>query len=836
MILTCALAAALLLIATLVGSAVVAALAPARIDRAFMAAASPLLGVAGLLAVLDVTGLWLPLRVGGWVVPFLALASAVFLLWKRALPRPRPGAVVVVLLGIAVGALPTALVGRATAVALTNDDATYYLAAAERLVAHPWLDHPDDGRGTFCLSELLVHGWLWRTGVAELTGVVLALAQVDGPVAIAVITSALTGLVAQAAGAIGVALGIPRRPWWSPALATLGVVLSAAPIFLAWQHLLGQLFAFALFPVALASLARASIHGTGRRIVPAALLIGGAMTVFADAAPVMFLGVVSVVFLGGITGLRHRLARVVSTGILAVSLFPVTFWRAAWAAWGTVMVRAPAELNGLFPQRGWLDRQPIDDLATVVGVDPWPPWPAPWPPTAASVIELAAVAAALVLLSAATFRARRRPGVLAAAGAVAVVVAVIMIFVSNRYVEAKCLLLEASLVIPAVAAAGFLLPRRRWLVAAFAVWLAGDLAAAGQLARPSAFHVVDESDHDRLAGALARIPPGSLLVLDGFGAPTDVVHDEHRAMRAAHLDGLVPIQPGLDGGFFKPICTDPEVLIVPTVGWALQRAGTESLSGGQVVERFGRFTLRQVDLSGDDGVVGAWAPTHGWMRAETEPDGTVFRWGESRAAGTLRVVTRAGCGRLTGEVRSVDAVGSYSITVRDTVMIESALTPTWTRFLTGVFLARDAFNVELRAFVSSPDEAHAIALRNLAFTPDASCVTDVARAGGVPARHLFPDVLRATNTYVVGPATGARCGPIVVTIEAPGSGEVVVGAGNDRRVTTVHAGRLDASSMSADFRRVGAFSVQRVSEGDVSDDWLVVALRLRPEPCEDSAP
>jgi hypothetical protein len=836
MILVCILAGGFLLLATLVGSAVAVALAPARADRAFVAAAAPLLGVAVLLAVLDLVELWFPLRAGAWVVPAVALFGTAHLLWKRALPRPRVGAIAVVLLGVAAGALPTALVGRATTVALTNDDATYYLAAAERLVSHPWLEHAGDGLGAYCLSEAVVHGWLWRTGVPNLTGVVIALARVDGTVAIAVVTSVLTGLVAQAAIALGVAFGVPRRPWWPRALAAMGVVISAAPIFLGWQHLLGQLFAFALFPVGLVSLGRASLHGGARRIILAGLLLGAAMNVFADAAPVMFLGVVSVLFLGGARGVLHRVARMASAGVLAAALFPVTFWRAAWAAFGTIFVRAPAELRGLFRQRGWLDRAPVDDLATLVGVDPWPPWPAPWPPTPASLVEYAAVAAALVLLAVVIVRERRRPGLLAAVASVVLVVAVVMICVSNRYMRAKCLLFEASLAIPSVAAASLLFPRPRWVVASFVVWLMGDLAAAAQLARPKGFHVVDEPDHDRLAGALARIPPGSLLFLDGFGAPADVVHDEHRAMRAAHVDGIVPIQPGLDGGFFKPICQDPEVRAVPDVGWALQRAGAEGITGGEIVERFGRFTLRKVDLSTDDEVVGAWAPTHGWMRAETEPDGTVFRWGETFAAGTLRVVTRGGCGRLTGEVRSVDAVGSYSVTVNGTQTMTDKLTPIWAAFRTGVFSARAAVLVEIHAFVAAPDEAHTIAVRSVAFTPVPSCLAAVARLGEGPRDDLFPDALRGTNTYLVGPASGVRCGAVVATVDATGSGGLVVAAGGDRIVTSTGSARVEASSPPVDFRRVNAFSFQRVVEGDASSDWRVFALRVRPTPCQNDVP
>lgn len=557
MILSSVVAVGFLLLASLIGSALVATLGPHARDRDFLTSSAPLLGVAVLLAMLDVVELWVPLRWAAWLIPIVAAVSLGVLVKRRALRWPGALAIVVVLLGVAVGALPTAIVGRPMG-ALTNDDATYYLAAAEQLVAHPWLEHVNGGEGTACLSEELVHGWLWRTGVANLVGSSLALARVSGPAAISAVTATLMGLVAQASLALGVAAGLRRKPLWRRAIPAAAVVVSAAPAFLGWQHLLGQLAAFAFFPLGLTALARATTHGGIRRFIPAALLLGAAMNTFADSAPVMFLGVVAVLFFGGVRAVGHRLSRAAAVGILAAALFPMTFWRAAWGAYGTVFVRAPAERRGLFPQRGWLERSPIDDVGTLVGVDPWPPWPAPWPLTALAVLQYLAAIAAIILLIAVLWRERRRPGLPAAALSIAVVTIGMIIIISNRYLLGKCLLFEASIIIPAVALAAFVRPNLA-LKGLFVAWLAGGVAAFAQLARPSGFHVVDDADHDHLAVALERIGPSDVLVLDGFGAPTDTVHDEHRAMRAAHANGIVPIQPGLDGGFFKPRCEDPAV-------------------------------------------------------------------------------------------------------------------------------------------------------------------------------------------------------------------------------------------------------------------------------------
>ena len=418
-----------------------------------------------------------------------------------------------------------------------------------------------------------------------------------------------------------------------------------------------------------------------------------------------------------------------------------------------------------------------------------------------------------------------------------VMVALVVVFVSNRYLRAKCLLLEASLVIPVIAMASRLVPRRRWPVAAFVVWLAGDLAALGQLARPGGFHVVDQPDHDRLAGALARVPPGSLLALDGFGAPADVVHDEHRAMRAAHAHGLSihsarPRWRLLQTDLRRPgRSRGTRCGVGASAGRArrLSAAATSSnASGASPCARWTSRTRVPCSARGLRPTVGC-APRPSPMAPSSGGE-------KALAAGTVRAVTQAWCGRLAGEVRSVNGTGSYSVTVNGTLTATDVLTPIWTPFRTGAFSSREAVPVEVRAFVAAPDDAHVIALRRLAFVADPLCLNVVAQQGEGPRDDLFPDVLSATNTYVVGPAIGVHCGTLVATIKARSAGAVVVGAGSDGRSTSFGPGRVEASSLPLDFRRVSSISIRRVIDGDPGQDWRVLGLRVRPEACQDESP
>jgi hypothetical protein len=822
------LAAALLLAcATFVGKALLSLLDPGETRRPFFDALTPVLGLAALLALLDLVVLFVPLRIGAWSVPLVSVLSLAWLVRRKKELRPPIGDTVAGLVGLAMGAVPMLAVRRATVVALTNDDATYYLSAGERLMSFKWHDFPGEGTGVHCLSEQLMHLWNWRVGVPNLVATGATVFRVDATVAIPIVTMLLFAMVAHAGIAIALALGSDHRARARGAVG-VAVAISAAPAFLAWQHLLGQLLAFSFFPAALAALAFAIESGDRRHYVLSALLVGAGMNGFADAAIPLIAGGLMVMSLGS-APLGQRVRRGAMVAVASMALFPVTTWRAFWAAYGTVAYRAKIETRGLFLQRGWLPRTPLDDFATLVSVDPWPPWPAPLPPTVASAIEIAATLAALALLVSLVIRARHRRGALVCTGLAAAAVLGVMLGVGNRYLRAKLLLLDAAVVVPAIASTIGRASTRRWEQAAAATWALGGLFACVQLARPEGFHVVDTEQHERFARELSRVPAGSLFVLDGFGAPSDVVHDEHRAFRAAHHAGLVPIQPGLDGGFYKPRCTDPTLTSVPSDGWALQRTTSETLSRGEIVSRFGDFALVHASFATPGAVVGAWAPTHGFLRVEREPDGTVFRWAERSSAGVLHVVTATGCGRLTGEVRSVASDGTFTLTTGERVIALGALTPKWTTLRTELLGAVGPVPITLRADIAAPDESHALALRKVSFEPAPSCATAVAHASEAPREGLLPESLGARREYTFVAAAGVQCAVIAVSVEASNDGGIEVSVKDARRYTAVRPGSNEVRSLPFAIRDVSSVSLRPV--GDDPNTIRILDLRLQPWPC-----
>lgn len=811
MILACIVAVLLLGAITVVGRAVVERVAPAE-DRPFFLAAAPLVGLATILAIVDLVSLVAPLRIGAFVVvPLVGVA-----IFVRPSMRIDRGDVVALALALAAGAWPIFAVGRATVVALTNDDATFYLSAADQLLAHRWIDDPFGGNGPVCLSNALLHSWMWRTGIPNLVAVVVAVSRVAPTTAVAVVTMLLLALIASSSIAIALAVGVADRSRLRSAVGTM-VALSGAAVFLAWQHLLGQLFAFSFFPLGVCALAVAVDKGGVRRMVLAALLLGAGVCGFADASVALVIACLSVLAFGS----RRRLLRLVGTGVLSLAMFAPTAYRAAWAAYGTVVVRPREEPQGLFPQRGWLARGPLDDLGTLFGVDPWPPWPAAWP-SAATVIERVGTLAAIGLLVAFLVRRRRRRGVILFASISLATLVAVMLVIPTAYLRGKWLLLDAALAIPFVVIAAVSIDRG-WARILAVPFVVANLAAVLSFSRPSSFHVVDTEAHDRLVVEIARVPPGSLLVLDGFGAPADPVHDEHRAYRAANLALIEPVQPGLDGGFYKPVCATTGPSVLPAVGWALQRAGVETLSGGEIVSRFGPFTLRRADLTRE--FVAAWAPTHGFLRAEIEPDGTVFRWAEATAAGTLRVFSRASCGRLTFDARTVSSEGTYALSTDERLLGQGPVTPIWTPVKTAMFSTLVPVPIALQTTATSPDSSHVLAMRRVAFVPEPSCVS-TAVVAGEPA--TFPLETRAVS-YTIAPAVGVLCGSVIASVEARSETGVVVAVGADRAYHSVPKGSSPVSSLPVDFRTVGAVSL-RVVEGE---PIVVTGLRVQPTPCKD---
>jgi hypothetical protein len=131
-----------------------------------------------------------------------------------------------------------------------------------------------------------------------------------------------------------------------------------------------------------------------------------------------------------------------------------------------------------------------------------------------------------------------------------------------------------------------------------------------------------------------------------------------------------------------------------------------------------------VGLESDHGFVAAWAPTHGWLRVEREPDGRVFRWAESEALGTLHAILMAPCARLRGEVRVVRGSGLASIRVSEERVYTGGVSPEWSSFETLPFSTEGEVVlhfVVMQAEGQAPDAARALAVSRLELEPVSRC-------------------------------------------------------------------------------------------------------------------
>ena len=789
----------------------------------------PVLGLATITLLLELTAYFLPIRIAAWFVIPPAILGLFWLVRAGGPVRERRWDVLLVsLVALGLGLVPVVVAGRFTAAAITNNDATYYITAADRFLEMPWATFR--GEPSECLREKMVSAWFWRTGTSNLVACITALTGVPSPFAMAVVTTLIVACVPAPALMLARQLGVPEQ---SPRFVLVGGVaaFSAAALFLAYQHLAGHLAAYFLFPLACAATLAAVRRGGVRRILHAGILLGASVAWFADAGSVLGLAFVVGIATRGRYALRAGYNGLLVAGA-AIGFAPFTMYRAMSAVQVMYVVRLPSA-RPIFPQRGWLDRGPWDDLATVMGVDPWPPWPSPWPPTPEAVVMVIAAVCGAGLALMTVRRLRRHDGLFVWAITLTLAALLSAVLIDKRYLLGKVMLTAAAFATPACAAAvAFVRGWTGWLIAGPFVF--GELVAADALMRPERWHVIDRPEHDAFAPMLARLPAGSLIALDGFGAPADAVLDAHRAHRAALLARLVPIQPGLDGGFYRPVCKDPPPLsALPPKGYALQRLSSERVSVGRPLETFGDFRLLEVDFARPDAVLGAWAPTQGWLSAERELDGRVFRWAESAAQARLRAVLSAPCMSLRGELRTTGPQATARLLSRDRQLFEGSITGEWSDFRTRPLEASHEWLIQFAVVGrASPAAAadHQLALRGLSVEPAWSCLTLV---GGSAKEYALPADLDDAKSWQVLPALGLNCAELVITIAGDAGG--MLGVAFDEAAVVWHY--LDAASARVvtephSFQR--SFAV-RLSRRDVAaPPWRVLDIVARPRACGDA--
>jgi hypothetical protein len=246
------------------------------------------------------------------------------------------------------------------------------------------------------------------------------------------------------------------------------------------------------------------------------------------------------------------------------------------------------------------------------------------------------------------------------------------------------------------------------------------------------------------------------------------------------------------------------------------------------------FRLLEVDLDNPDGYVAAWAPTHGWMRAEQEPGGAVFRWAEFQAKGTLQVMARAPCARLRGELRVVDATASVGIKVGEDFVFTGDVTGAWSAFATRRFNTISSATVSfqvLQAAMPAPDAAHALAVRGLLLEPTRRCGAVSSDDQHAPLE--FPLEFVGELEFSVELPAAAACSKVALTVAGESGGTVRVSVDGGPPVlhymaAPVREAVIDLSG-SASPRRLSVAH----SGGSNAQHWQVIDLDVEPAKCSE---
>ncbi|MEI8254809.1 MAG: hypothetical protein WCJ30_03970 [Deltaproteobacteria bacterium] len=798
--------------------------------------AHALLGLAATLLAVDCFTVFWPVRLTAYVAaPLVAFGSVVAYRRARAsfasagviaTVRPHLPAFVALTVAFVLGAWPLFVAHRVAVATLTNDDATFYIDATDHILRVSWLTDLPEPDG--CLSNMILHVWHWRMGVPLIMALLSVVTGLDPTQTMALTPPILHALVPVGAWWLLDAMGVARTPRITLTTGLLSA-LSASALFVGYQDMTSHQGSLAVFSAAIAAMALAAREGGARRVLLAALPLALGVLLFADGASVLLLLTIATAISCRATFARS-LGRIVAVWLSAGALAIPSFVRAALALYGTLAYRVTGA-ERIFPNRGWLRRSLLDDLGTTVGIDPWPPWPAPWPLDLLGCATLAGLLGAVTLAALAGNTLRRSSLARALIPTVVLALVASRLWGAGGYILVKATVSASAFVLPCLAL-GASAPRWRVAAAPAALYTVGLASALGFMAAPAQFTARDSGEVSHFVAVLRGLPAGSVVVLDGFGAPADLLHDTQRAYRAALRAGHIPVRLGLDGGFYTHCPVTPRIAEARPL-FALERRTGEVLSSGTEIERFGSYRLVRAARDRADQFVAAWAPMVGWLRVERERDGTVFRWGEREARGLLRVEGGASCIRLRGEVRTIDTAGSLDVNVFDRVVATVALRPRWTPFETQIVTTPSTeqatvFTAHVPASAGPAD--HIFALRYLAVAPAPSCgVFSTTTDARTPV--TFPITLDAPVTLGFETPANFHCARVVATV-SHGAGRLGLRATREAAMTwtTVHAGTSVARSEVTPLDRERVVHIAREADGG-APPWRIDNLALEPMRC-----
>jgi hypothetical protein len=296
-------ALAYLALLTALGSGPALALTARGRDNALLA---PIIGLAGMAAVLTSVADVLPMRVAAWslVLPAAAisLAAAAWLEWRHGALRARLSRlaaipVAIALVGLAVAVAPGVIRGTMGPAGVTVYDGLGYIQADKWLQDHAAREALPAGAARYDLADAngrRLSGGNQRIGVSTVNAGAASLFRTDPDQTHVPFLAVLFALLPTGIWVIARALGA------GAAGATVGSLFGVSPALLSLVNdsALANLAALVLIPPALLAGAQWSRGGSGRALGLAALLLAGVVAIYPEFLfPALVIGVLGMLSL-----------------------------------------------------------------------------------------------------------------------------------------------------------------------------------------------------------------------------------------------------------------------------------------------------------------------------------------------------------------------------------------------------------------------------------------------------------------------------------------------------------------------------------------------------------